>query len=96
MKINIADAMAGMVLANDIISNNVRILKKGAELTDKVIQALLKRDILTVDVVDEGNSRQMHVELQRKIDQRFQRYENNSAMMELKNIVINAVEETYG
>ncbi|WP_428243314.1 hypothetical protein [Gynuella sp.] len=96
MKINIADAKVGMVLANDIVSNNVRILKKGAELSDKVIQALLNRNILTVDIVDESSSQQMHDELQREINQRFQRYEHNSAMMKLKNIIISAVGETYG
>ena len=96
MKIRIDDAVPGMTLAQDIMSNNVRILKKGSELTDKVIQALHRRDIQTVDIVDEQAAQQINQELSRKISQRFQGHESNPVMLKLQQVVIKAAGEAYG
>ena len=96
MKIRLAEAVPGMILSQDIVSKNVRILKKGSELNDKVIQALHRRDIQMVDIIDEETVQQISQDLSQKISRRFQGYEDNKVMMQLQDVVIKAAGEAYG
>ena len=95
MNVDIENARAGMVLADDIVSNKIRILKKGAVLNDKMLAALRNRNINQISIVDAEKEKSRHLAQDKLIEDRFQEFEHSVVMMKLKDIVIQAAGESH-